>query len=100
MPTINMHMKFEIEIPKETWLMLRKPCRLQTDGQTDKVNPVYPPSNFVGRGYNNDWSSKMFCGINMKAISQVLVNLIRNMCSEIKLLKLLPHLRGADKVKT
>ena len=33
--TINMHMKFEIEIPKQTWLMLRKPCRLQTDGQTD-----------------------------------------------------------------
>ena len=32
--------------------------RLQTDGQTDrrtdKVNPVYPPSNFVGRGYNKD----------------------------------------------
>ena len=53
MATINMHMKFEIEIPKQTWLMLRKPCRLQTDGQTDKVNPVYPPSNFVGRGYNN-----------------------------------------------
>ena len=47
----------EIEIPKQTWLMLRKPCRLQTDGRmdrrTDKVNPVYPPSNFVGRGYNN-----------------------------------------------
>ena len=61
MATINMHMKFEIEIPKQTWLMLQKPCRLQTDGQTDrrtdgqkdKVNPVYPPSNFVGRGYNN-----------------------------------------------
>ena len=52
MATINMHMKFEIEIPKQTWLMLRKPCRLQTDGRTDKVNPVYPPSNFVGRGYN------------------------------------------------
>ena len=60
MATINMHMKFESEIPKQTWLMLRKPCRLQTDGrtdrrtngQTDKVNPVYPPSNFVGRGYN------------------------------------------------
>ena len=51
--------------------MLRKPCRLQTDGRTDgqgessippsnfvgrrynKVNPVYPPSNFVGRGYND-----------------------------------------------
>ena len=35
MATINMHMKFEIEIPKETWLMLRKPCRQQTDGRTD-----------------------------------------------------------------
>ena len=35
MATINMHMKFEIEIPKETWVMLRKPCRLQTDGRTD-----------------------------------------------------------------
>ena len=54
MATINMHMKFEIEIPKETWLMLRKPCRLQTDGQTDgrmdKVNPVYPPPTSLGGG--------------------------------------------------
>ena len=66
MTTINMHMKFEIEIPKQTWLMLRKSCRLQTDGRTDrrtdgrtdKVNPVYPPSNFVGRGYNNTVISK------------------------------------------
>ena len=35
MTTINMLMKFEIEIPKQTWLMLRKPCRLQTDRWTD-----------------------------------------------------------------
>ena len=35
MATINMHMKFEIEIPKQTGLMLRKPCRLQTDRRTD-----------------------------------------------------------------
>ena len=45
----NLKLKFQSK------LMLRKPCRLQTDGrtdgQTDKVNPVYPPSNFVGRGY-------------------------------------------------
>ena len=62
MATINMHVKCEIEIPKQTWLMLRKPCRLQTDGRTDgptdgrtdKVNPVYPPSNFVGRGYKDE----------------------------------------------
>ena len=49
-----MHMKFEIEIPKQTWVMLRKPCRLQTDGrtdgQTDKVNPVYPPPTSLGGG--------------------------------------------------
>ena len=59
MATINMHMKFEIEIPKQTWLMLRKPCRLQTDGQTDrrtdKVNPVYPPPTSLGRGIINSY---------------------------------------------
>ena len=67
MATINMHMKFEIEIPKQTWLMLRKPCRLQTDGQTDrrtdKVNPVYPPPTLLGGGiimidWNVFWSSE------------------------------------------
>ena len=57
MATINMHMRFEIEIPQETWHMLRKPCRLQTDGRTDgQVESSIPPSNFVGRGYNN-WKS-------------------------------------------
>ena len=29
----------------------------QTDRRTDKVNPVYPPSNFVGRGYKNEVES-------------------------------------------
>ena len=56
MTTIKMHMKFQNEIPKQTWLMLWKPCRLQTDGwtdeRTDKVSPVYPPSNLVGWGIN------------------------------------------------
>ena len=54
MATNNLHMKFQIEIPKQTWVMLRKPCRLQTDGQTDrqtdKVIPVYPPPTSLGRG--------------------------------------------------
>ena len=58
MASINMHMKFEIEIPKQTWLMLQKPCRVQTDGRTDgrtdKVNPVYPPPTSLGGGYNKD----------------------------------------------
>ena len=32
--TINMHMKFEIEIPKQTKVTVRKPSRLQTDRRT------------------------------------------------------------------
>ena len=55
MATSNMHMKFEIL--KQTWVTLRKPCRLQTDGwtdrQTDKVIPVYPPPpTSLGGGIN------------------------------------------------
>ena len=35
MTTINMHMKFEIEIPKQTWLTSQKPCHLQSP-ETEK----------------------------------------------------------------
>ena len=42
---------------------------------------------------NIDLSSKVFCGIHLGAISQkVYMNLIHNICSEITLLELLPHL--------
>ena len=38
--------------------MLRKPCRLQTDGRTDrrtdKVNPVYPPPTSLGGGIKSE----------------------------------------------
>ena len=37
MTTINTHMKFEIESPKQTWLTLWKPCHLQSPG-TEKSN--------------------------------------------------------------
>ena len=37
MATINMHMKFEIEILKQTWHTLRKPCHLQSP-ETEKSN--------------------------------------------------------------
>ena len=54
MATINMHMKFEIEIPKQTWLMLLKPCRLQTDGRTDgQGESSIPPLQLRWAGYNN-----------------------------------------------
>ena len=32
-----MHIKFEIEIPKQTWLTLWKPCHLQSP-ETEKSN--------------------------------------------------------------
>ena len=61
--TNNMYMKFDIAIAKQTWVTLWKPCHQWMDGwmdgQTDKVNPVYPPphtttttnnNNFVGGG--------------------------------------------------
>ena len=37
MTTINMHIKFEIEIPKQTWLTLRKPCCLPSQ-ETKRSN--------------------------------------------------------------
>ena len=37
MTTINMHMKFEIEIPKQTWLTSRKPWHLQSP-ETEKIS--------------------------------------------------------------
>ena len=62
MATINMHMKFEIEIPKRTWLMLRKPCRLQTDGQTDgwtRWIQYTPPPTSLGGGIKKKWISNL-----------------------------------------
>ena len=57
MATINMHMKFEIEIPKtnltyplETMSSTDRRTDGQTDGRTDKVNPVYPPPTSLGGG--------------------------------------------------
>ena len=42
-------------------------------------------------------SSKVFCSLHLRAISkEVLMNLIRNMCSEITLSKLLPDLPGVN----
>ena len=53
-----------------------------------------------GNGWTSvDLSSKMFCGIHLRAISQeVLMNLISNMCSEITLLNLPPHLPGTNEL--
>ena len=46
---------------------------------------------------NIDLSSKVFCDIHLRAISQeVPINQIHNMCSKIPLLKALSHLPGAN----
>ena len=50
MAIINMHMKFEIEIPKQTWLMLRKPLKFGVDIQSQiKVSPETKKSNMATR---------------------------------------------------
>ena len=49
---------------------------------------------------NADLSVKMFCGMHMRGISLlVLMNLIHNLCLEIKFSKLLPHIPGVNKLK-
>ena len=51
MTTINMHMKFEIEIPKQTWLTLRKPCHLQSPEREIKFIGL-----FENRGHRGPYS--------------------------------------------
>ena len=50
----NLKLKFQskLDLCSGNHVVYRQTDR-RTDGRTDKVNPVYPPSNFVGRGYNN-----------------------------------------------
>ena len=59
--TKNMHMKFEIEIPKQTWVALWISCRQQTDGRTEKMWIQFTPTNFVGREYNNRFAGNLIC---------------------------------------
>ena len=50
-----MHMKYESEVlNKKTRVLIQKPCCLQTDRQMDKAIQANP-TNFVGRGYNDDY---------------------------------------------
>ena len=48
MATINMHMNFGIESPEQTWLTLRKPCCLQTDGGTMWIQYTYLQLRWAG----------------------------------------------------
>ena len=45
---------------------------------------------------NIDVSTKVFCGIHLREISQMLINFFCKMCLEITLLKLIPQLPGAN----
>ena len=47
---------------------------------------------------NLDLSSKVFSGFHLRAISQEELDLIGNMCSEITLFGILPHLPGANEL--
>ena len=48
----NMCTNFQTNPSNSFWVMVRTKSRLQTDGQTDMVIPIYPPLNFVCGGYN------------------------------------------------
>ena len=43
-------------------------------------------------------SSNLFCGIHLRAILLMLMDLIANMCQDITLLKLPPHFSGANEL--
>ena len=50
----NLKLKFQskLDLCSGNHVVYRQTDR-RTDWRTDKVNPVYPPSNFVGWGYKN-----------------------------------------------
>ena len=68
-----------------------------------QVNPFWPSDVAmviwinIGSGYGLVHDGT--CDIHLMVILQVFMNLIRYMCSEITLLKLLPHLPGANESK-
>ena len=83
----------------------------RTDGRTDKVNPVYPPSNFVGRGYNKTthfwwWFTKCeyMCPIYWIYMSRVFIwgkrsqNSKKNQLSKnqgpVSIKKVFPYIEG------
>ena len=49
----NWNSKANLTYAPETMSSTDRRTDGRTDRWTDKVNPVYPPSNFVGRGYKN-----------------------------------------------
>ena len=70
MTTINMHIKFETEIPKQTWLMLRIPCRLPSL-ETEKSNMAARPPFWKWRTWKSIGSypyTKVLCRWSLELI--------------------------------
>ena len=54
---VNKYARFD-KIPSKTFKDIKETKRYgRTDGQTDNVKTVYPPTNTVCAGYNNFWKS-------------------------------------------
>ena len=63
------------------------------------IESSIPPTNFIGRGYNDDFPLVRFCGIPLRVILEWLPEL--QFCiSSLKIvpLKFLPHLPGANEL--
>ena len=81
LPTNKMHMKFEIEILKQSQVTLQKSCHLpsdrpmdrRTDRQMDKVDQVYPLPPPTSLGGVWTWNDKQLYKGNNQSLS--LVNL-------------------------
>ena len=69
----NLKLKSQSKLDLCSWnhVVYRQTDR-RTDGRTDKVNPVYPPSNFVGRGYNKQFEASADNISNCKLLLKIL----------------------------
>ena len=77
MTTINMHMKFEIEIPKQTWLTLQKTCHLKSP-ETEKSNMAARRPFWQWRSWKSIGSypyTQVLCSWSLKVIFKVKVKL-------------------------
>ena len=86
MATINMHIKFQTEIPKQAWLMFWKPY-LQMDRWTYRqVESSIPPQTSLGRGIiiaKHKYTALAFSIVRRKKVTGKINQLVDELCENI-----------------